>query len=796
MRITLEENGTVAVSASYLAAFANEKARSNLPPFSAAKSLYKCENALTKTFSATVTVNTEQLSVVAKNQYVIEKNGSVYVEKVKRQKKISKSTSPSTDLIFTADTMICALAVCKSLNVSKVNTVITFESDSTSKSFSREFDISYLLKAVNSLAARAYTFIKIEEEFISAGKEKIKSMPFPYSSVRDGQKELIKSVYKCAVKRKRLISEAPTGIGKTVSVLYPAVKAIGAGTIEKSYYLTAKTSTGKAALDAVRRMNIFVPQLRAVAVSAKEKMCPVPKDRSANIKSKCRTCCPLLGTVNGVTFSRRLREAEEELLKADTVYEKETIKSVAERHKICPYELSVAACEYCQIIICDYNYIFDSKIRFKRLSEESSAAYMLLIDEAHNLPDRTREMYSAQLSVSRFKELVISLSEFGIANTPLADSCKEVISSFEELKEHCKENEEVTSEGVYGYGVLNTVPQNLIKKLSKFCTAAYIALLNTDNESTEMLIDGIVSNSNSFIKCSEVFDEKFVLFCESKDGDVTAKIMCLDPSTVLNKYMSQAASTVLFSATLSPLDYFADIAGCNSAEQLRLDSPYNANNLCLAAVDSIGTTLTSRNKTADSIAEVILTAVCAKSGNYMVYCPSYSYMNLIVRAFLATAPKSIKAVAQKPGMSSEQEKRFLSFFRNHKTGETLVGFCVMGGSFSEGIDLPSDMLIGVILVGIGLPGLSSKLNILKEYYDRTRDDGYNFAYLYPAVTKILQAVGRVIRGEDDRGVAVLIDDRYRDPNIRKLFPSHWKNMHYIGDTYSLSKYISDFWEKQ
>ena len=170
-------------------------------------------------------------------------------------------------------------------------------------------------------------------------------------------------------------------------------------------------------------------------------------------------------------------------------------------------------------------------------------------------------------------------------------------------------------------------------------------------------------------------------------------------------------------------------------------------------------------------------------------------MDSVVRAFLASAPKEIKAVAQKSGMSIEQSKKFLSFFENHKEGETLVGFCVMGGSFSEGVDLPRDMLIGTILVGMGLPGLSSELNVMKEYFDRTREDGYNFACLYPAMIKILQAAGRVIRSEDDRGVAVLIDDRYRDPNVRRLFPAHWKNIHYIGDSYSLSKYLSDFWNK-
>lgn len=792
MHITLDEKGTVTVGTSYLASFSDEKPKGSFPKFTLSKSEYKNESTAPKSFTATVITCGETFSVFAKNVFVFDGFKKVSIEAVKNVKKLSAFHSPQSDFRFTADTMLCAFVAAKNLNIDKISVGLTFEDGDKSKSFFCDFDVSYLLKITESLIARALPFIISEKRFISAGVKNIESMPFPYSYIREGQSELIKTVYKCVKSGKRLIAEAPTGIGKTVSVLFPAVKSLGEN-VEKIFYLTAKNSTGKTALEAIRRMNKFAPEIRAVSITAKERICPV-KDSVDKRKTKCRCGCPLSENIDGIPFSKRLRDAAAELLGSDEIFEKENVRAVAEEYAICPYELSLAVAEYCQVIVCDYNYIFDSKVRLKKLLDKKK--HLLLIDEAHNLPDRTREAYSAPLSLPLFEEFEKTLSESVLSSAPLLTACKEVKAEISALKNECKDNERLTSQGVCGYGILNFVPTKLEKALSVFSKAAFAALQTSDDSEIASSVENMSSAARSFMKCAEEFDDGFVLFCEVKNGDVEAKISCLDPSPILNKYMNDAACTVAFSATLSPIDYFADIIGCKDAKILKLDSPYNADNLCLAAIDTVGTKLSQRRETADEVAEVILTAVTAKSGNYIVYCPSYGYMNVIVRAFLSAAPENVKAVAQKPGMSGEQEKRFLSFFQNSKAGETLVGFCVMGGSFSEGIDLPSDMLIGAILVGIGLPGLTSELNVLKEYFDKTREDGYNFAYLYPAITKILQAVGRVIRSEDDKGIAVLIDDRYRDPNIRKLFPAHWKNMHYIGDTYSLSKYLSDFWNKQ
>ena len=191
---------------------------------------------------------------------------------------------------------------------------------------------------------------------------------------------------------------------------------------------------------------------------------------------------------------------------------------------------------------------------------------------------------------------------------------------------------------------------------------------------------------------------------------------------------------------------------------------------------------------------MILAAISAKAGHYIVYFPSYKYMDTVFAAFCKIAPKGISAIVQKQSMSLGARNKFLSFFENESEEGTLVGFCVLGGIFSEGIDLPDEKLIGVVLVGIGLPSLSSELNILKEYYDKTRENGYEFAYLYPAMIKISQAAGRVIRGENDRGIIIIIDDRYKDPAIRALLPAHWKDIHVTGNEVSLTKILTEFWK--
>ena len=367
------------------------------------------------------------------------------------------------------------------------------------------------------------------------------------------------------------------------------------------------------------------------------------------------------------------------------------------------------------------------------------------------------------------------------------------IEALESSGDACRKEAHVEGGEVYGYSVADSIPKELVRAAEKLSRPLGKARDSKDAD-TAAAAKEFYAKVAGLLRSAEFFDEGSVFFTELKGEELTVRAMCLDPSKILDRAMSGARSSILFSATLTPLEYFSDVTGCADAASIELESPYSPDNLAVAILDGISTKYMARKDTASEVAEAIIAAIGARSGHYIVYFPSYKYMQTVFDAFRIMAPKGVSALLQKPSMSLDARRKFLSFFEN-SDGETLVGFCVLGGVFSEGIDLPDDRLIGAILVGIGLPSLSSELNILKDYYDRTREGGFEFAYLYPALIKISQAAGRVIRDEKDRGAIVLIDERYRDPAIVKLLPPHWKNIHIVGDAASLSGYLTKFWEK-
>lgn len=717
------------------------------------------------------------------------------VEKLKRVKKAPLRIF--SDSSFVAEGVVTAFVFCKERGLDGCSLQLTYaDKNDRQTGYRAYFPISLLEDITLRLLSECFFFAKVRKDFLLNGINDINNMPFPYKSIRDGQREFINAAYKAVKNGKRLIAVAPTGIGKTVSALYPSIKALAKGHAEKIFYLTAKTVTGRAASDSAAAINRFVPSLRTVTVVAKERVCPAKDKKNSFNRDRCDHLCPRLSDADGPAYSQRVNAALEELLSGGTVYGSREIKAIAEKHSLCPYELSLDLSEYCQIIICDYNYAFDTRIRFRRYFCDGALKYIFLVDEAHNLPDRAREMYCGALDVSLLTVLQKSAAEVKYFNAVLQEKTNSAIAAFDGIRQLCRENARLTGNESYGYCIENDIPKELLRSLRDLSLALSDAKRHCPEETLLPLIEKAYSMLSDVLHAAEFFDSRFVFFGEDTGDTVRFKILCLDPSSILDGIMKNAVSSVLFSATLTPTDYFADLLGCRNAAVLELDSPYDPKNLCLAAMDKISTRYVSRDDTAKRIAEIIITTVSAKAGNYIVYFPSYAYMDKVVKEFLRAAPKHVKAVAQKSGMSVEARARFLSFFENGTDNETLVGFCVLGGVFSEGIDLPDKQLIGAVLVGIGLPGISSELNILKEYYDKTREDGHGFAYLYPAMIKILQAAGRVIRSDSDRGVVVLIDERYAQPHIQRLFPAHWKGMRYIGDTYSLGKCLDNFWSKE
>lgn len=794
MKIYIDkENNSISVPTREIAGFARTRSGNSRLAFAECSTDSDIEEAQGRELSYRVSEGDMEFTVVGFADALYPVSGVWTLEKYAQRTRITSRTSPASDVQLMADAVLSAYMLAAEKNLECVRVKLTFVSPRNVKSFETVFKTGFLKNMSSALLSRAVPFIKIEAEKRICGISSLENMMFPYREMRGAQKDFISDAYRVAKRGGRLLVSAPTGIGKTVSALYPALRALGQRHADKIFYLTAKTVTGNAAADACRVMSSQVPTLKCINIIAKERLCPVKG--AGHAAGGCRIC-PLLGEVGRVPYEERRDEALLEILQNYRVIDASTVAGVAKKYELCPYELSLDASEYCEVIICDYNYAFDPSVRFRRYftdSERERGKYIFLVDEAHNLPDRARSMYSASIDAAVFIKLYRSGAELFSGNAPLLDGIGAVVGRLKELSDLCRTEEKLDAGGrSIGCYLSSSMPSGLTEALSRFIRAAGQTAA-ADGDDAAALEDAMLMSAE-FLRSAALFDRGFVLYCEQVGARLTVSIRCLDPSPIIDNMLSAAKAAVLFSATLTPMDYFADVLGCKNAVKLELDSPYDPSNLCLFAYDSISTRYTDREMYCDDIAEVIMSVAEARDGNYMVYFPSYEYMNSVYKAFAEIAP-DIHCAVQSKGMSYAERNRFLEQFSD-KNGETLVGFCVLGGAFAEGVDLKGEKLIGTVIVGTGLPKISAELNILSDYFENTRENGKDYAYTYPAMIKVEQAAGRVIRSESDCGVVVLIDDRYAEPGTYRLFPKSWRHIKYTGDPYSLNSALCKFWESK
>ena len=611
----------------------------------------------------------------------------------------------------------------------------------------------------------------------------------PYPSVRDGQEELMRSTYRAIRKGKRLFVQAPTGIGKTISTLYPAVRALGNGHVDKIFYLTAKASTRREAFSAAGRLFHAGARLRTCVISAKDQVCLC--DKKGGGENLCNPFdCPY---ADG--YYERAPHAVLSLLSKQNGYTRTAIVDAAKEYSVCPYELSLDLSEKCDIIICDYNYVFDPTVYFRRYFGEErtfDGKYAFLIDEGHNLADRARAMYSVSLTRNEVSGLLEGIPEGDVV---LCAALKRFEQTFAELRNLCSDTLVKDNDGVEsGFWMSREAPRFFDEAVEKLSSSLKDWLRNARKAPYRGEVSALRQTLRTYRLLRGYYDEKFLSMVRVRNGDVELCLFCLDPSAVLDECLSRAHSSIVFSATLTPLDYFVDLlGGGKKAEHLELPSPFPREHLCVAVCDGISTRFEEREKSYRSVASMIAATVSQKAGNYIVYFPSYAYLEAVVKRFSARYPQ-IPLIVQKKGMSYSEREAFLDSFRDD--GKRRVGFCVLGGSFSEGVDLPGGRLIGTVIVGVGLPGLSEEGNILRDYYENKCENGYDYAYTFPGWNRVLQAAGRVIRTDEDEGVVVLIDDRYAAPNYKSLFPSHWEGLKYAGNSSSLAEILRRFWEKR
>lgn len=569
---------------------------------------------------------------------------------------------------------------------------------------------------------------------------------FPFDAFRDGQRTLAEQAYTAIRKRETLLAEAPTGTGKTIAVLYPAVKALGAGETERVFYLTARTTQQRAAEDAVEKLGVH--SLRSVVLSARDKMCvhDTPVCASGD--------CP---RADG--YYDRLSDALNEAARAGGHFTRSRIRALADQFLLCPFELSLDLSSLCDLIICDYNYAFDPRVRLQRYFQRGRQKQALLIDEAHNLPDRARGMYSASISKKNVREARLSVPK-AARKSPL---CK-TLSALEKAMEACFP-EDAPSEGFAS-------PEPPLSLRAAAETAAE-ALNAQDMPAARDLARQLAFDLSGFLYILNQYGEGYATLYEGGKTVRRVTLFCADPSKNLADVYKKCAGAVLFSATLAPFPFYRQLSGlAETAPMLRLPSPFPPANL-LVLQRSLSLRYRARERTLPLVAETCAAFVGSReNGNFLIFLPSHAYLAAVLPALSERLPNAV-ILAQQGEMDDAARAAFLDAFSPAPQGLT-VGLAVLGGVFAEGIDLPAERLCGAAVVGVGLPQVGLEREVLRDAYETSYGAGFDYAYRYPGMGKVLQAAGRVIRTETDRGALLLIDDRYTAEETRALLPERWR----------------------
>lgn len=643
------------------------------------------------------------------------------------------------------------------------------------KYLTEQYSFDELKKFFYDLVEKYYVWAKLTYDWNILRNISIKNLKFPFEGYRSGQRELAVSVYRSIVDEKNLFVQAPTGIGKTISTIFPAVKAIGEEIVTKIFYLTAKTITRTAAEEAFVKMRNIGLKFKTVTLTAKEKICF--EEKIACNPEQCQYANGHFDRVNDAIMDILVNEEE---------LSRELIEKYSIKHKVCPFELSLDLTLWADAIICDYNYVFDPNVYLKRFFLDKGGDYVFLIDEAHNLVDRSREMFSTELYKKTFLKLKKALKDI---NPMVAKILGKINSFMLEMKKMCGEKKYYVSKE-YKSEIYNLL-KRLIAELDEYLKEN---VLENDNKEIHEELLQLYFDAINFIKISELYDERYVTYIEILEDDVKIKLFCLDPSYLLRESLKRGKAAVFFSATLMPISYYCNILGGGDEDnKLCLKSPFNTKNRCLAIVNSVSTKYNNRKNSYLKIVEYIKNIISAKVGNYFIFFPSYQYMNEVYNV-LQSEKEKINIFIQTPSMKEDEKEEFLNLFKPNPT-KTNLGFCVLGGMFSEGIDLKGDRLIGSIIVSVGLPQICLERNIVKDYFENKNNLGYEYSYMYPGMNKVLQAAGRVIRSEEDKGVIFLIDERFTSGAYLKLFPKEWFPYIRVNST-NVSKIINEFWNKE
>lgn len=680
------------------------------------------------------------------------------------------------EFIHMAQAMCYAYIYAHDEKLSEIDVQITYVNLETEevRQFVTTFEYDELRKWFNDTVDKLMVWVDFAIEHARIRDESIRELEFPYE-YRKGQKDMAACVYKAIDGGKRLFIQAPTGIGKTMAAVFPTIKAFSTGLVTKMFYLTAKTIAHTVANNSLDILRSRGMEFISVTITAKEKICPME-----NAECDGETCPYAKGHYD------RINEALFDIISNEVSINRETVLGYAEKHNVCPYELCLDATLFADGIICDYNYVFDPTVNMNRFLSQTvgiGGKFAFLVDEAHNLVDRASSMYSAALIKEDFLALKKILKKYNSQAARAADMCNREML---QMKKNCTGS---------AYKELDDISEFYLKLLTlRFRLESFLEKFGHIPEKKEVL--EFYFNLNSFLCIGEFIDKSYVTYEEIlPDGRFMVKLYCVHPAENLDKCLSKGVATVFFSATILPVKYYMEMLSNSEKDMaIYIPSPFDKEKRQILIGTDVTTKYTKRTTAQyENIYKYIKAVKESRKGNYMIFFPSYNMMESVYEIALQDDSVRDNLVIQESGMTEKEREEFLSNFEK-KTD--VLAFCIMGGIFSEGIDLIGERLIGAVVVGPGLPQVSNERKIMMDYFNKSNghtNDGFNFAYLYPGINKVFQAAGRVIRTEEDRGVILLLDERFCRREYNSLFPPEWDNAVYCSRQ-SVSALLKAFWQ--
>lgn len=688
---------------------------------------------------------------------IFTEDGAVYIDEIKG----TFGNVQAMDMpipVHRAQAMCYGMIWGEKEGISEIHIQMTYahlETEETRR-FREDFSIEELKGWYQKLLDAYHKWIAYSLNWKKERNASMKDLQFPFP-YREGQRDIVSGVYHTVSSGKTLFVQAPTGVGKTMSAIFPSVRAIGEGKGETLFYLTAKTITGTVAQEAFHILREKGLKFKVTAITAKEKLCF--QDTPECTPEKCPYAKGHFDRVNDAVY---------ELWTTEEVYSREVIRAHAEKWQVCPFEMCLDLSIWVDGIICDYNYVFDPNVHLKRFfGENISGDYIFLIDEAHNLVERGREMYSAGIS----RQSLVALRK------KIRKRFSKLARTLDKANRQMMELEENLAETGKGYQVLSNPG---VLPITFLTISGELEEILEEKELEEELRREILEFYfivRDFLNISELVDENYVVYTEnSVEEGFRLRLFCVNPAENLGEYLKKGKSAIFFSATMFPMLYYRELLTTDrDAYGIYVQSPFPKENRRILIGSDVSSRYTRRNRAEyRKIAGYIARCVWQRQGNYMVFFPSYRLMEDVLQVYEEEFSVDwVRCVCQTPDMTEQEREGFLEEFQEREG--TLVGFCVLGGIFSEGVDLTGESLIGAVIVGTGLPQIGSQREILKEYYDKKNHCGFDYAYRYPGMNKVLQAAGRVIRTKEDKGVILLLDDRFWDRDYQEIFPREWQD---------------------